>query len=267
MGRFTRYFLALLFGCSLTGLSVDAGAQQILPLPAGSSNRDLNAYVLEAIRTMPEGGSYATNATAKSQLIKAVTVNDRGLFLAPEVATPSFCSGATYLVLLRALEFAAQRGGLEVEAEALAALAVKGQRDGEGIWGRWNANGPGTARLFHELGLGRSFTDYADARPGDFMKIFWSQEIGKLERGHSVVYLGTETVGGVERVKFWSSNKPAGYGVKSVPKKQVIRAIFTRLENPSAVNRAPALPKSDRFLAEMLVKRFSMADVAKNCGF
>jgi hypothetical protein len=29
------------------------------------------------------------------------------------------------------------------------------QRDGAGIWGRWNANGPGTARLFYELGLGQ----------------------------------------------------------------------------------------------------------------
>jgi hypothetical protein len=229
--------------------------------------RNLNALVLAAVDSMPVGGSYAITAAAKNQLIKAVQVNDRGLTLFPEVAKPSFCSGATYLVLLRALEFAAQRRGLEVDADALNALAVKGQPDGTGIWGRWNANGPGTARLFHELGMGRSFTDYASAQPGDFMKIFWSPEIGKLERGHSVVYLGTETVGGVERVRFWSSNKPGGYGVKSVPKRQVARAIFTRLENPTAINRAPSLPKSDRFLADMLVKRFSMGEVERHCGF
>jgi hypothetical protein len=34
---------------------------------------------------------------------------------------------------------------------------IRGQRDGEGIWGRWNANGPGTARLFHEMNLGENF--------------------------------------------------------------------------------------------------------------
>ena len=112
--------------------------------------------------------------------------------------------------------------------ETRAALLVRGQRDGEGVWGRWNANGPGTARLFHELDLGRNFTDYALARPGDFMKIFWTSEVGRAERGHSVVYIGRELVGGTERVRFWSSNKPAGYGEKSVPRTEDRpRDIFT----------------------------------------
>lgn len=31
-------------------------------------------------------------------------------------------------------------------------LAIKGQLGGVGISGRWNANGPGTACLFRELG-------------------------------------------------------------------------------------------------------------------
>src|SRR5256885_5765061 len=45
-----------------------------------------------------------------------------------------------------------------------------GQRDGEGIWGRWNANGPGTARLFQELGIGRNFVDVSQAQPGEDRK-------------------------------------------------------------------------------------------------
>jgi hypothetical protein len=69
-------------------------------------------------------------------------------------------------------------------------LLIRGQGDGVGIWGRWNANGPGTARLFEELHLGKNFTSFEEARPGDFMKIFWNDNIGGTESGHSVIYLG-----------------------------------------------------------------------------
>ena len=91
-------------------------------------------------------------------------------------------------------------------------LMIRGQRDGEGIWGRWNANGPGTARLFHELDLGQNFDDFAEAQPGDFMKIFWSPEVGRAEHGHSVIFLGMEKRAGLDYVHFWSSNIPFGYG-------------------------------------------------------
>jgi hypothetical protein len=50
---------------------------------------------------MPEGGSYSVTSDAKSRLMQAVRVEPGGLFLDPEVAKPSFCSGATYLFLLR----------------------------------------------------------------------------------------------------------------------------------------------------------------------
>ena len=34
------------------------------------------------------------------------------------------------------------------------------------------------------------------------MKIFWTDAVGKKENGHSVVFLGIETVDGVEMVRF-----------------------------------------------------------------
>ena len=94
--------------------------------------------------------------------------------------------------------------------------------------GRWNANGPGTARLFYELRLGTNSTDFSSAKPGDFMKIFWTPEVGNTEHGHSVVYLGTETKNAEPYVRFWSSNVPAGYGEKSVPAEQNRAGIFSR---------------------------------------
>ena len=77
----------------------------------------------------------------------------------------SFCSGATYLVFIKAIEELRDRGQLQLDFATLNQLIIRDQHDGEGVWGRWNANGPGTARLFYELGLGRNFADFAQASP------------------------------------------------------------------------------------------------------
>jgi hypothetical protein len=228
---------------------------------------EFNDAILQAIQRMPEGGGYATTATAKENLAAAVrTENDR-VSVRPEAAHPSFCSSATYLVFASVLAELAERGSIHLGPDAAKALRVNGQPDGEGVWGRWNANGPGTARLFAESGLGPNFTDWDRARPGDFMKIFWTQEIGCHERGHSVVYLGTEMINGAQQVRFWSSNQPGGYGEKSVPRTKVAWAIFSRLERPARVSRLATLPKTDAFLASMLKRSATRGEVGTMCGF
>ncbi len=175
---------------------------------------DFNDLVLQQVRSMPQGGGYATTTGAHTALRSAARIDSGAVRLQPAKAMPSYCSGATYLVFLKTLG-AAQRGGkAPLTPETWELLLPEPMADGQGIWGRWNANGPGTARLFHEAGLGRNFTEFSDAKPGDFMKIFWTDAVGSNERGHSVVYLGTETMDGVEHVRFWSSNKPGGYGEK-----------------------------------------------------
>ena len=227
---------------------------------------DVNATVLEVIRTMPRDGGYSVASPATQRLGEAIRLAPAGISVEAAHAEPSYCSGATYLVFAGVCQRLIRDGDLKLSDDTLRALLVTGQRDGEGIWGRWNANGPGTARLFHELGLGENFTDWKQARPGDFMKIFWNNEIGVKERGHSVVYLGTETEDGVEYVRFWSSNKPAGYGEKRVPRRSVIHAIFSRFENPENLARAARLPTVDAFLASMLKVRSSQAEVREKCG-
>lgn len=227
---------------------------------------DPNEAVLMAVRSMPKGGVYAVDRTAKERLIASVRQEPRGLLLQPKIAQPSFCSGATYLVFLRALEYIARSGDVALNEATLSALLVAGQPDGKGIWGRWNANGPGTARLFHELGLGRNFTDLTKARAGDFLKIFWTTEIGKLERGHSVIYLGTEVIKGEDHLRFWSSNQPDGYGIKSVPRTKIARMVFSRLEKPGNLVKAAGLNDTDAFLASLLARRSSMGEVERMCG-
>jgi hypothetical protein len=233
----------------------------VVPLPA------FNETILQQIRTMPSAGGYSASHLATQRLGGSVLLTPLGLDITAAQAQPSYCSGATYLVFLKALG-ALQRGGqLPLDPPTLNALMVAGQRDGEGIWGRWNANGPGTARLFHELNLGPNFSDYAQARPGDFMKIFWTNAVGRKERGHSVVFLGTENVKGVDSVRFWSSNIGVGYGEKTVARSKIIFPIFSRLTAPRNLTRAASLvPVTDAYLAGLLTKDSSFAEVRNLCG-
>src|SRR6266571_9139434 len=186
-----------------------------------------NGLILEQMRKMPSGGKYSVSHVAKIKLQSAAHFESGKFFVIPTAPYPSFCSGATYIVFIKTIEALRDSGQLKLDFATLNQLIIRDQVDGEGIWGRWNANGPGTGRLFHELGLGRNFTDFSQARPGDFMKIFWNKNVGRRESGHSVIFLGTENRFGKEYVRYWSSNIPAGYGVRSVPRQKVAYAIFS----------------------------------------
>jgi len=227
---------------------------------------DCNAVVLEQINKMPHGGRYSTSRVAKIRLQHSAHFESGKFFFVPAGAAPSFCSGATYLVFVRTIEALRERGQLQLDYSTLNQLIVRDQRDGEGIWGRWNANGPGTARLFHELGIGRNFTDFVQAKPGDFMKIFWNKNVGRRESGHSVVFMGTENRLGQEYVRYWSSNIPSGYGEKSVPRKKIAFAIFSRLQTPSNLSRINNAPFVDGYLASLLRKRSSISEAGAKCG-
>ena len=227
---------------------------------------DFNALVLRQVAEMPVGGGYATTSAAHEALASAAGFDPGGLRILPRNAMPSYCSGATYLVLLKTLGALQRQGALSLDRATWTALLPGKLSDGVGVWGRWNANGPGTPRLFHELGLGRNFTDFSDAKPGDFLKIFWTDEVGRDERGHSVIFLGIERRDGAEHVRFWSSNKPGGYGEKSVPRSKIARAIFSRLEAPARIAGARSLAARDAYLAGLLTNRSSFEEAARLSG-
>jgi hypothetical protein len=227
---------------------------------------DYNTVVLDQVREMPQGGRYSTSHFAAIRLKSSAHFESGKFFFLPSAASPSFCSGATYLVFIRTIEALRDRGQLQLDYATLNQLIIRDQRDGEGIWGRWNANGPGTARLFHELDLGRNFTDFAQAKPGDFMKIFWNNNVGQRESGHSVIFMGTENRFGEEYVRYWSSNIPAGYGEKSVPRKKIAYAIFSRLQAPANLSRINSAPFVDSYLASLLRKKSNFAEAARMSG-
>ncbi len=225
---------------------------------------DYNNVILDQVKQMPQGGRYSVSRFAKIRLQSSAHFESGKFFIVP--AGPSFCSGATYLVFIRTLEALRARGELNLEYATLEKLIIRDQRDGEGVWGRWNANGPGTARLFNELRLGRNFDSFDQARPGDFMKIFWSRQVGKNEHGHSTIFLGMENRPDGQYVRYWSSNVPSGYGEKSVPRSKVAYAIFSRLETPANLARINNAPVVDTYLASLLRTRSSISEAGNKCG-
>jgi hypothetical protein len=244
-------------------------ALTVSPLFANRSRAQgltFNDTILEQINQMPVGGRYSASRVATIRLQSAAHFESGKFFILPSAASPSYCSGATYLVFMKTIEAARASGALHLDLATLEQLIIRNQRDGQGIWGRWNANGPGTARLFHDVGLGKNFDDFDKAMPGDFMKIFWSSEIGRFEHGHSVIYLGMEKKYGLDYVRFWSSNIPLGYGIKTVPRTKIINAIFSRLENPANLVRIKDLPETDDYLASLVSRRSSIAEAKAKCG-
>jgi hypothetical protein len=229
-----------------------------------------NSAILAAIKDMPSGGTYSTKQPAMDCLKASLSVDKETprLKVNGSVAKPSFCSGATYLVLVETLRRLQASKTLTLSLPACDAIAQIGAPDGVGVWGRWNANGPGTAALFYQLGAGRSFTSFEDARPGDFLKIWWNEHIGSKERGHSVIYLGggkNDEVG-PDKLKFWSSNVPDGYGTKTIPIGDAKRVLFTRLDNPQALENGPRIETKDNFLASMLKRTASEAEMFRQSG-
>ena len=227
---------------------------------------NLNALILEQLRKMPSGGKYSVSHFAKIKLQSAAHFESGKFFVIPKAPYPSFCSGATYIVFIKTIEAMRERGQLQLDFATLNHLVIRDQRDGEDIWGRWNANGPGTARLFYELGLGRNFTDFEQAQPGDFMKIFWNKNVGRRESGHSVIFLGTVNRPDGEYVRFWSSNIPGGYGEKEVRRSKIANAIFSRLQTPANLSRIHDVPATDSYLASLLRKKSNFAEATKKCG-
>ena len=227
---------------------------------------DLNGLILEQVKQMPQGGRYSVSRFAKIRLQSAAHFESGKFFILPSAASPSFCSGATYLIFIRTIEALQARRELHLDFATLDQLIIRDQHDGEGIWGRWNANGPGTARLFHELGLGRNFDSFDQAKPGDFIKIFWSRQMGRREHGHSAIFLGTENRLVAEYVRYWSSNIPSGYGEKSVPRSKIACAIFSRLQTPANLTQINNAPLVDSYLASLFRKRSSFAEATQKCG-
>ena len=238
------------------------------------SASELNPYILQAVHAMPAGGGYASDRAAEVRLARRGVVwrpERRVLEISPQGASPSFCSAACYMVMLRALQDWEQRQKRVVFPPELwhALRVLETHPDGALSWGRFNANGPGCAKWVHDLHAGYSFTSPEYARPGDFLKIFFSSQAGVNERGHLVIFLGIRQVDGQRYLTYWSANKRTnGFGIDKVAlnDKRVCYTLFTRIINPERIADAVKLPPNDLWLAEMLTRVCRFAEMEKKCS-
>src|SRR5947207_14276009 len=97
---------------------------------------------------MPQGGRYSVSHFAKIRLQSSAHCQSGKFFILPSAASPSFCWGATYLVFIRTIGALRARGAIHLDYSTFEHLIIRYQSDGGGIWCRWRANGPVSARLF-----------------------------------------------------------------------------------------------------------------------
>ena len=241
-----------------------------LTSPEHVAHDDFNYYILTAYRQMPQKGGYSVKAPAAKNLATKAVVWDgeKGkLHVNIAQAKPSFCSAACYIMLLHALKLWERETHSSLSSDAWKMMDIKyGLPDGKMVWGRANANGPSYAKLIHDIDAGESFTNINDARAGDFLKFFWTEEIGAKERGHMVVFLGTEQKEGKTCIRYWSSNVPDGYSERVVPIEKMHHLIFTRISRPGNFARVTKLPTLDSWLGDMLKKSCSFDEACKVCG-
>ena len=270
--------LALLF--ALSGVSV--------PARAADPEAEFRSILIRNIDQFVDGGGYYTKKeynplfvrTAWDGMEQALSLRDGYPVWDLSVLRPSFCSEACYMALLKALSDWDTNHVISPAAwRNLKPYTVEGtawpvQSDGEGCWGRTNANGPGFAVLAARLGAGTNFyigsrDEYRTAaaywerwesvRKGDFVKLFWNRHIGAdenaSETGHMVIFLNRtkSTLNGKrdDIITYWSSNGSGtnpngGYGITTCRASKIYRAVRTRITNPAAFDRATEIPPLSR---------------------
>lgn len=217
----------------------------------------MNEMVLEAVGQMPKQGGYVLTSASPIKLRDSFSWNMDELLANEKVAIPSYCTTATYLVLFKVLKkYWDENGHPSKEVQELYKPNL--ENDGVRVWGRWNSNGPGTSKFFHDTKLGINFFDLSEAQAGDFLKIYWNDEVGKNEKAHSVVFLKAEN----GTLTFWSSNTDTnGYGKRTIPMSMAKKLLFSRLTNPENAANILEEPSTDEFLASMLTKISSWKEV------
>lgn len=227
-------------------------ASEAMRLPIG------NRAIISSLKELPKEGGYATSPESKKYLERSLGMIREGI--KPPSPGASFCSSATYIALAAALKKMELAGRLSISEDCWENLMETELSDGHGAWGMWNANGPGAARLLGLAGLGYSFTDLASALPGDFLKFFWTPKIGRDEKGHLVVFLGSRESGGKTMIRYWSSNRPDGMGVNETPFDEMHNLIFSRLSPTAGVNIPPPWHE-DEISQKMKEEDFSESDL------
>jgi hypothetical protein len=222
---------------------------------------DYNAMVLDLIKGLPTGGGYSIGSDFVAPAVQANNIGADRWEMRVYDGHPSHCTSATYALFARLVAVLHNEGRITLTPQQIETLEIKNRKpdgtqlvDGEGPFWIFNSNGAGVAALFKHTGIGTNFRDdkLVYARPGDFLKLFWNENVGASEKGHQVVYLGRRDVGGRDMICFWGSQRqntkkrskgtealyfPAeagakvvnGYGEACRPRSDIKAMIFSRI--------------------------------------
>lgn len=177
---------------------------------------DYNARIMEIIRSLPTGGGYSRGNAFVSPKLQTHNIGGGNWELRVYDGFPSHCTSATYALFGHLVAMLHNGGKIRLTVEQLRWLEVKWRTangaalvDGQDPWWIFNANGAGAAALVKHTGVGINFRDdkLLEARPGDFLKIFWNGNVGASEQGHQVVYTGRRQENGGDMICFWGSQK------------------------------------------------------------
>lgn len=243
------------------GVVATALAAQAAPRAPMCSNVDYNRMILKIIRDLPPGGGYSLGSDLELPMITADNIGSGRWEMRVYDGQPSHCSSATYTVFAHLVAQLQNAGEISLNPQQILSLAAlktlpdgTARRDGDGPFWIFNSNGAGAAALLKHTGTGISFRDdkLLYARPGDFLKIFWNENVGATERGHQVIYTGRRRIEGRNMICFWSSQRqrkkkrngrteplyfPAssidkvhnGYGEVCRPREDIKAMIFSRV--------------------------------------
>lgn len=209
--------------------------------PGGAEcNEKWQKLMMRVVEQFPEKGGYYTGGKPNADFAKTAWQGlneayklphgaERAVFV-QDLAQPSFCSSATYAALVKALTLWGDDGKISRKAwvNMKPYVGIKdelnpegfGQDDGEGFWGRANANGPGLGVLVNEMKAGFSMTAYRGAKsdrnkesadehyatdeewcgnaiwdamlPGDIVKIFWNRNETKGSDSGAIIGCNTD---------------------------------------------------------------------------
>ena len=247
---------------SAIALTFLAGATAAQAAPhAMCGGVDYNRMILDIIRDLPDGGGYSLGSDLELPTITAHNIGGGHWQMRVYDGHPSHCTSATYTVFAHLAARLQDAGRIELTSEQILSLVAmrslpdgRSRSDGQGPFWIFNSNGAGVAALLKHTGTGFSFRDdkLLYARPGDFLKLFWNENVGSSESGHQVIYTGNRKLEGRDMVCFWSSQRqrkkkrngrteplyfPAsatgkvhnGYGQVCRPREDIKAMIFSRL--------------------------------------
>ena len=212
----------------LVSAALCSSAHAKSPSKIACNGIDYNKMILEIIVSLPTGGGYEVRGSRVA--LPVISVHQLGARLGLHVRDghPSHCTSAAYALYMHLVARLHNSGQINLSVEQIRSLqAVKARpdgtpmQDGQGPFWIFNANGAGAAAFLKHTGTGISFRDDAlvHARPGDFLKIFWNENVGieyfknggvnrrKSERGHQVVFTDHKVIAGTEMICFWGSQK------------------------------------------------------------